>query len=392
MRIYSRKANWKIGLAIMGLLIVLASLTYTGYVARQIQQEEYQKIATWAKAVSLMTKVPIEGSDQRFTDESINYLTGILTGNKNIPAILTDEWGYPIDFINIDTSKVSLEQSLAQMRTYGDSLALKDGSFSFHVHFDESSLLKQLKIFPYLQMLLIAIFVGVSYWLFSWARRSEENQVWVGLAKETAHQLGTPISGMIAWIELLKSLEYEDEMLNEATFELGRDVERLEQIAERFSKIGAKPELTPQDILPVIERNLDYIARRAPQHIQFVGPESDAPMMAAFNASLFDWVLENLLRNALDAMEAKGEIRINVQDHPKHLYIDVSDTGRGIPSNLHQRIFKPGFSTKKRGWGLGLSLTQRIIKKYHSGKIFVLASSLEEGTTFRIILPKSAAK
>lgn len=387
MRIYKRKANWKVGLAIMGLLIVLASLTYTGYVARQIEQEEYQKIANWAKAVSLMTKVPIEGNDQQFTDESINYLTGILTGNKNIPAILTDEWGYPIDFINIDTAQVSLDETLAQMRLRGDSLELRDGSFSFHVHFDESSLLKQLKVFPYLQMLLIAIFVGVSYWLFSWARRSEENQVWVGLAKETAHQLGTPISGMIAWIELLKSLEYEDEMINEATFELGRDVDRLEQIAERFSKIGAKPELITQDILPVIERNMDYIARRAPQQVTFIGPTLDTPAMAAFNASLFDWVLENLLRNALDAMGHQGEIRIEVQVHPRHLYIDVSDTGRGIPSALHRRIFKPGFSTKKRGWGLGLSLTQRIIKKYHRGKIFVLSSELERGTTFRIILP-----
>lgn len=388
MRIYKRKANWKIGLAITGLLIVLASLTYTWYVASQIEKEEYQKIETWAKAVSLMTKVPIEGNDQRFTDESINYLTGILTGNKNIPAILTDEWGYPIDFVNVDTSRITLDNALAQMRAHGDSLALKDGSFSFHVHFDESSLLKQLKIFPYLQMVLIAIFVGVSYWLFSWARRSEENQVWVGLAKETAHQLGTPISGMIAWIELLKSLEYEDEMIDEAVFELGRDVNRLEQITERFSKIGARPELQMQDILPVIERNMDYIGRRAPSQVKFIGPTLTTPAVAAFNASLFDWVLENLLRNALDAMGREGEIRIEVQEHPHHLYIDVSDTGRGIPSALHKRIFKPGFSTKKRGWGLGLSLTQRIIKKYHSGKIFVLESEIETGTTFRIILPK----
>lgn len=388
MDIYSRKSRWKIYLALAGLVIIVISLIYTTNVANKIADEERNNAEQWAKAISLLGQ---SNEDSTFLELSFEYLFEVVTANKNIPAIITDDNGDVVDFVNFDTSRVSLDRQLEYMRTaIGDSIPIASSYYRNHVHYKNSRLLTQLIYFPYFQLALIAIFIGVSYILFSWARRSEQNQVWVGLAKETAHQLGTPISGIVAWIEHLKLMSEDDEDLRDIADELRKDVNRLEKITERFSKIGAIPELHSGNILENIERNMRYIKRRAPRRVEFEYPITDPPVEVEFNASLFDWVLENLLRNALDAMSREGKISVRVYPTKDFVNIDISDTGKGIPANKFKTVFQPGFSTKKRGWGLGLSLTKRIIKNYHNGRIFVKESAVGKGTTFRIQLPRKS--
>jgi len=387
MDIYSKKSRWKIYLALVGLIIVVISLIYTTNVASKIAKEERNNAEQWAKAVSLLGQ---SNEDSTFLELSFEYLFEVVQSNKNIPAVITDENGDILDFVNFDTTKVSLEKQLNYMRmNTSDSIPI---AFRYHVHRKNSQLLTQLIYFPYFQLVLIAIFIIVSYFLFSWARRSEQNQVWVGLAKETAHQLGTPISGIVAWIEHLKMMSEDDEDLRDIANELRKDVNRLEKITERFSKIGAVPELKSGNILEIIERNMKYIKRRAPRRVEFEYPVSEPPIMVAFNPALFDWVLENLLRNALDAMSREGKIAARVYPTKDYINIDISDTGKGIPPSKFKTVFQPGFSTKKRGWGLGLSLTKRIIKNYHNGRIFVKESEIGKGTTFRIQLPRKHKK
>lgn len=387
MDIYTKKSRWKIYLALTGAIIVLISLVYTSYIANEIAIEERQQAKQWAGAISVLGQS--FGEDSVVAEMSIQYIFDIVTENKNIPAIITNEFGEVVDFVNFDTSKVNLNRQLALMRSeVGDSIPVKTRYYSNYVHYKNSRLLAMLKFFPFFQLGLIALFIGISYWLFNWARRSEQNQVWIGLAKETAHQLGTPISGIVAWIEHLKLMAEGNEEINEIADEMRDDVKRLEEISERFSKIGAIPELETQNILTVVHKNMSYMKRRAPRRVEFEYQETDPPILANFNAPLFDWVLENLLRNALDAMSREGKVTSEVFETEDSVIIDITDTGKGIPPAKFKTIFKPGFSTKKRGWGLGLSLTQRIIKNYHNGRIFVKQSEVDQGTTFRIELPK----
>lgn len=391
MDIYAQKNRWKIFLAIVGLIIIGVSLFYTSYVVERISIQESKRAEQWAKAVSILS-LPFD-DDSTLLEESVSYVANIAISNKNIPVIITDEGGRVVDFTNFDTSRVDLDREIARMRASGrDSIASKTRYYENHIHYKESRLLTLLKYFPYFQLLLIILFVSIGYWLFNRARQTEQNQVWIGLAKETAHQLGTPISAMVAWIEHLKFIGEGDEELNDIADELGKDVDRLSKIAERFSKIGAVPELTEQNVLTLVERNMTYMKRRAPRRVRFDFPSTEPPVLANINAPLFDWVLENLLRNALDAMAKEGRIAIEVMEDHNEIIIDISDTGKGIPEAKFKTIFKPGFSTKKRGWGLGLSLTERIIKNYHNGRIFVKESGLGIGTTFRIQLPKTNTK
>lgn len=387
MDIYTKKSQWKIYLALTGAIIVIISLVYTSYIANEIATEERKKAKQWAGAISVLGQS--FGEDSVVAEMSIQYIFDIVTDNQNIPAIITNEFGEVVDFVNFDTSKVNLNRQLALMRSeVSDSIPVKTRYYSNYVHYKHSRLLSMLKFFPFFQLGLIALFIGISYWLFNWARRSEENQVWIGFAKETAHQLGTPISGIVAWIEHLKLMAEDNEDINEIADEMRNDVKRLEEISERFSKIGSIPELKTQNILTIVHKNMTYMKRRAPRKVEFEFQEIEPPILANFNAALFDWVLENLLRNALDAMTNKGKITAEVFETDLLVIIDITDTGKGIPPAKFKTIFKPGFSTKKRGWGLGLSLTQRIIKNYHNGRIFVKQSEIDQGTTFRIELPK----
>ena len=250
-----------------------------------------------------------------------------------------------------------------------------------------SSLLVQIKVYPYIQIFITLIFLGIAYSMFSTARRAEQNKVWLGMAKETAHQLGTPLSSMVGWVELLKTMEDEQGQAQMIGDELEKDVLRLQLIAERFSKIGSEPQLENKDIVELVGNTVEYVKRRASSRIQF-HYDNDTPIYATVNPTLFDWVIENLLKNALDAMDGKGQIGVQIsQERDQQILIDVSDTGKGIPKSRFTTVFEPGYSTKKRGWGLGLSLSRRIIENYHSGKIYVANSAVDQGTTFRVVLP-----
>ncbi|RMF00283.1 MAG: sensor histidine kinase, partial [Bacteroidetes bacterium] len=320
----------------------------------------------------------------------------IFQSNNSIPIIIANEqnqvvaarnWSSWWGSENRDTNFVYLQAQLDQMIEQGvESIETYGG----RIYFGESLILQQLRYFPLIQFLLIGGFIIFGYVGLNSARRSEQNRVWVGMAKETAHQLGTPISAIVAWIEHLKSIRSEDQETMEIVDELRNDVKRLELIADRFSKIGSTPKLESVNIYSELDRCREYMQRRAPRKVQFDFPDPTAnELHVRINPPLFDWVIENLLRNALDAMKAEGSITATVTQDNHNVYLDLTDTGKGIPSANHKRVFQPGFTTKKRGWGLGLSLAKRIIEEYHGGKIFVKRSEEGKGTTFTISLPKA---
>ena len=319
--------------------------------------------------------------------------TEILISNTTIPVIITNDrggvdWGANWGTEERDTNKVYLQGKLQQLIQDG-SEPIEGYGQQTRIYLGESQILQQLRYFPVVQFLLIGGFIVFGYIGLNSARRSEQNRVWVGLAKETAHQLGTPISAIVAWIEHLKMMRGEDEETMEIVGELRNDVQRLELIADRFSKIGSTPKLDQINVFGELEKCKEYMQRRAPRKVSFDFPDAATnEQMVAINPPLFDWVIENLLRNALDAMGGKGAISAEVYDDSQYVYIDITDTGKGIPANNHKRVFQPGFTTKKRGWGLGLSLTKRIVEEYHGGRIFVKRSEEGKGTTFTISLPK----
>ena len=384
MNIYKQKTNWKIYLAIVGVIIVLLSLFYTNYVANKISNEEHKKVEQWFLA-----------SEQITTAENNCDLTlhqKILASNTTIPMILVSDAETIIEGRNFgereDTTISFLAKELKSIKEAGGK-PIK--GFGNSIYYKESTLLKLLKYFPLFQFFLIAAFVAFGYLGFSTARRAEQNQVWVGMAKETAHQLGTPISAIVAWIEHLKlMLPEEDEDARDIIKELEKDVNRLDLVADRFSKIGSAPKLVKTNIFTRLNECKIYMQARAPRKVSFDFPSIDQePLYVNINVHLFDWVIENLLRNALDAMGGVGEIKATVTKNGSYIDIDISDTGQGIPPGKLKMVFEPGFTTKKRGWGLGLSLAKRIIESYHLGKIFVKKSILEKGTIFTIQLPNA---
>ena len=252
------------------------------------------------------------------------------------------------------------------------------------VYFDDSEELKQLKLYPYLQFLLIGLFIFIGYVIFSTFRKAEQNQVWAGMAKETAHQLGTPISSLMAWIQLLESNGHPKEEIDE----MNKDIDRLTTIADRFEKIGSGAKLEPNDLRLTLEKSHSYLKSRISRKVDFTMHLPDSQLVVMHNPSLLEWVIENICKNAVDAMDGVGKLHVAVTDTGHSVYVDISDNGKGIPSNKIKTIFQPGFTTKQRGWGLGLSLVKRIIETYHKGRVFVLNSELGKGTTFRIILQK----
>jgi len=260
-------------------------------------------------------------------------------------------------------------------------IELGDG-ISNHLYYKNSTILQQLTWYPYIQLGVILIFIAVSYFAFSTSRKAEQNKVWVGLTKETAHQLGTPTSSLLGWIEVLKSKGHDQEIIKE----LSKDVGRLEIITERFSKVGAKPKLTSSNVLETIQKTIEYLKSRSSNKVNFILSTEEREILIPVNSSLFEWVIENICKNAIDAIEGSGQIEIKVQKNKRWVIIDITDNGKGISKSKFKTIFKPGFTTKERGWGLGLSLAKRIIEIYHKGKLFVERSELNKGTTFRIML------
>jgi anti-sigma regulatory factor (Ser/Thr protein kinase) len=387
MDIYSRKSRWKLYLAAAGIIIVLISLVYTNYLTSQLAKEERNKVQIWARAMEQLNEPLMEECEQC---KDLTLLLEIIQSNKTIPVMQVSENGQIIDAVNFGgDDPEDLKRQLRKMQS--DGVAPIEG-FGNALYYKESNVLRQLRYFPLVQLVLIAAFIGFGYLGFSSARRAEQNRVWVGMAKETAHQLGTPISAIVAWIEHLRVVRENDEEVREVLGELNNDVNRLELIADRFSKIGSAPELRPVNVFAELEACRHYMQRRAPRKVAFEFPDPRGePLYVNMNPPLFDWVIENLLRNALDAMEGAGTIRAEVREESNQVVIDIIDTGKGIPGGKFKTVFQPGYTTKKRGWGLGLSLAKRIIEEYHSGKIFVKRSEENRGTTFTIQLPKQPA-
>ncbi len=391
MDIYTRKARWKWYLAAGGLVIVLASMIITRYLTHQLSIEERKKVEQLKAA---MESISFETYNEA-SDCDVTFQFEFVRSNTTIPLLLVNEQGEVELAVNFgpkrDTNRVFLQKKLQELIAEGQlPIVVRTPEGAQYLYFEHSRILRLLEWYPIVQLGLISAFIFIGYLGFSYARRAEQNQVWVGMAKETAHQLGTPISGIIAWIQHLQALYPDHAELQEIVRELGKDVKRLELIAERFSKIGAAPELHPTNIYELLEKVRAYMARRAPRRVQFDFPDPNLPPVHVHvNPHLFEWVLENLIRNALDAMDGQGTIRAQVHTDERYVWVMLSDTGKGIPAHLHKTIFEPGFTTKKRGWGLGLSLARRIIESYHAGRIYVKESTPGKGTTFAIRLPRN---
>ncbi len=375
----------KIILVTAAVLIAVASLFISQYLVRDLFLEERHKMEVWAEAMRSLNNAD-ENTD-------LNLVLKVIDGNNTIPVIVLDKEGKASTFRNVRLEAVDYDDSLRVAAKMGEAMlragnAVKiylsdepSGDF-INVCYDDSVMIKRLQLWPYIQLGIVMVFVVVAIFALLTSKRAEQNKVWVGLSKETAHQLGTPISSLMAWTEILKETYPDDDLLPE----MDQDVKRLQLIADRFSKIGSLPELVPCSISEVLEHVVDYMDRRtsAKVNISVVLPQED--VIVDINASLFEWVIENLCKNAVDAMEGQGNITIRVEKEGGRVLIDIADTGKGIRKKDLRNVFTPGFTTKKRGWGLGLSLAKRIVEEYHKGKIYVKSSELGKGTTFRIEL------
>jgi signal transduction histidine kinase len=320
-----------------------------------------------------------------------SFFSEVVINSASVPVIITDSTGSKVfDYGNIEENKIKdtmwVKQTLDHMRSQNTPIKVDLADTGIHyIYYQDSVLLTRLQYYPIVQFGVIAIFLFIAYLLFSYARRSEQNQVWVGMAKETAHQLGTPLSSMVAWMELLKLKGLDEETIRE----IEKDVQRLETITDRFSKIGSAARLDRLNVVSVVHESVNYIRSRISPKVLFtVTPPSSEEIMIPLNLHLFEWVIENLCKNAVDAMDGTGSVSIEITQDTDHIHIDVSDTGKGISKSRFKTIFHPGYTSKKRGWGLGLTLSKRIIENYHSGKIYVKSSIIGKGTTFRIILKK----
>ena len=377
--------QWNTLLAALGALIVIASVAATMYFVRNLAREERAKVQIWLNA---QTAIADLASDESGACDFTLH-TDILEGNTTIPVILVGPYGDIINARNFGPRRD--EDSAFLVRQVADLVAAGVVPLTFDetkLYYTESKLLQRLRYYPVLLFGLLATFVGFGYFALSSSRRAEQNRVWVGMAKETAHQLGTPISAIMAWVEYLRAERADDPEMAEVAAELSQDVERLHLVAERFNKIGSTPELEPFPLTGILQSVYTYMARRAPRKVDFrleVGNEM-TDVDIAVNKELFDWVLENLIRNALDAMDGVGALVLAARLDGKTVEITVSDTGKGIPSSKHKTVFRPGYTTKSRGWGLGLSLAKRIVEEYHGGRIFVKESSVGRGSTFAVRL------
>ncbi len=418
--------NWRSLLALIGIIIVSATIFYSRYLSRQIADDERQKVAVWVAASKAIINNP--GNDATLPNL-------IRNGQQSIPIIETNEQDSIMSYINLDSAKAAqdkgyLYQELKKFRAENHPLEVKFSDKPYianRYYYGHTSLQDEVRYYPLVQLFIVALFIFFTLYSITIRNKATQNQLWAGMAKETAHQLGTPVSSLEGWVEMLKESNTDPQTVQE----IQKDVDRLKLVSDRFGKIGSKPVLEERDVIGQIRNMMEYIRKRSTGKVQFsmvtpnnvggagmtatgsatsgtgfgvtaagggegtgsgvtrVGPgANDGQLNARISGPLFDWVIENLLKNALDAMEGKGSITVTLQDHEKEVLIDVTDTGKGISSRNLQRVFKPGFTTKKRGWGLGLSLSKRIIESYHQGQLFVRQSEVGKGTTFRIVLKK----
>jgi signal transduction histidine kinase len=382
---YRFEFRFRMVLLICALLIISATLWYSNLLAKKLAFEERKRMQLLANTYERLNNVE-DGSDYTF-------LLDIIQDNKTVPLILTDKEFNIAGSRNFDSIK-SLDSSymkreLRFMLAKGDTIGIKyQGKTIQYICYKDSTLLSELKYYPYVQLLIICIFLAVAYFAFFSSQRSIQNQLWVGMAKETAHQIATPLSSLGGWVDYLAEKEIPATIKEKVLPEMNHDLERLSIITDRFSKIGSQPELVIKPISESVSDAVNYMKRRAPSKVQIeLKDETNMNVLIAHNPSLMNWVFENLIRNALDAMSESGTIKVRIQRENKAVIIDVQDSGKGMEAKDFKNVFKPGFSTKKRGWGIGLALCKRIVEDYHKGSIEVLNSEIGKGTTFRIQLP-----
>ncbi|MEO9144324.1 MAG: ATP-binding protein [Ginsengibacter sp.] len=374
--------NIRSGLAIIAVAIVTGTIFYSDFLSKKIEVEEREKISQWVEANKFIATAP--------PNIDLTLASEIQQKNTDIPIIWTNENDSIIDSRNLDSfeirsSKNYLQKKLKEFKSAHPPIVLilsKEPYIADRYYYGDSKLLIQVRYFPIIQLLIVALFIFITFYAISVRNKSTQNQVWAGMAKETAHQLGTPISSLQGWVEMLKEQDKESSIPKE----MEKDVNRLKLISDRFGKIGSTPQLEEHDINEQVEKMVAYIKRRSTDKVTFILDRPEGKVISKISGPLFDWVIENLLKNALDAINGKGTIKIRIKNTPDRTIIDISDSGKGISKQNIAKVFKPGFSTKKRGWGLGLSLAKRIIEKYHKGQLYVKSSEIGKGTTFRIVL------
>lgn len=387
--------SWRILLAVVAILIVSGTISYSSYLAQKIEAEERQKVAEWVEA-GIFINNPAD------TDVRLAFM---IVQHTDVPIIEANERDSIMTWVNLDSVAVSegwpegdslrvaqhnsyLQKKLAAFKTTNPPIEWINPSDSTQrnlYYYGPSRLLQEVRYYPLVQLLIVGLFITVVVLLLRSSYRSTQNQVWAGMAKETAHQLGTPVSSLEGWLEILRDIPGNDKIVPE----LEKDIQRLQLVSDRFGKIGSKPQLEPRNLVEQVGIMVEYIRKRAPGKLSFsINTGSRNEVLAPLSPPLFDWVMENLLKNALDAMEGKGAITVDISENEKHAIIDVTDTGKGIAKKNINKVFRPGFTTKRRGWGLGLSLSKRIVEQYHGGSLSVKNSELGKGTTFRVVLKK----
>ncbi len=379
-----RLAQWRVLFLFIATLIVAGTLIYTRYLAHKIEREERQRVEEWV----LANKVKLQSSESA----PLALANLITVNNEDIPIILTDENEQIIDSRNLDSAAIQKDSNfvhgqLAEFKRENAPITLEitaNPPVVYKVYYGNSKLLTEVKYYPLVQLLIVALFVVVVISLINVQNKSTQNQVWAGMAKETAHQMGTPLTSLQGWVEMLKLEPVNEPYIND----IEKDVARLVLVSDRFSKIGSTPQAEKTSLIPLVEEMISYMKRRASGKVQFEMYTNEPQIEVLISPTLFNWVLENLIKNALDAMEGSGKIIVTVDEQPQDVYIDVTDTGKGISAGNLTNVFRPGFTTKKRGWGLGLSLSKRIMEQYHNGGLFVKQSEPGKGTTFRIIIRK----
>lgn len=403
MDIYSKKQKWKFTLIGIAIIIGISSLFVTNTLVNELKTEERKKIELWAQATKHLLSITGEGD--------YSLAIKVISENENIPVILVDDCDTILESRNFqiytkfdsiffkigilsptEITPKFLRDELTEMKNSVDSIYPNTLPIQVNIigdkqwiYYKDSALLNRLRFYPIYQLGFIGLFMFIAYFMFSASRRSEQNKVWAGMAKETAHQIGTPLSSLMAWTELLKEKEGAEQMVTE----MEKDIKRLETITERFSKIGSKSELHKRDIVSLVSQSIEYLKARMPVNTEFDIQIPRKEIIIPLNSVLFEWVIENLVTNAVDAMKGKGKISVSITEEENKIVINISDTGDGIDRSIIKNIFKPGVTSKKRGWGLGLSLSKRIIEEYHKGSIFVMKSEKGKGTTFTIRLPKN---
>ncbi|MDR3268787.1 MAG: HAMP domain-containing histidine kinase [Tannerella sp.] len=366
---------------IVAMLIAVASVAVSDSLIKKLAEEERQKMEIWTKAYRAFL------SDD--ANLNMKLVLQVMEGNSSIPMIVCDEQGEVLEHRNLNVPEkeeaLFLKKKVRDFKAKNPPFPIDFGNDTYYyLYYDDSIILKRLLLYPYVQLLVVSVFIIIAFLALASTKKAEQNKVWVGLSKETAHQLGTPISSLIAWVEYLKTKEVDAAYLTE----MAKDVKRLEVIAERFSKIGSNPDLLPLNINEAVRASCEYMATRISSKVKMTIETSGHPLFALINESLFSWVIENLTKNAVDAMDGQGLITYQVNETGKKIRVDIADTGKGIAKSKFKAVFNPGYTTKARGWGLGLSLVRRIVESYPGGKIFVKNSEIGKGTTFRIEMHK----